>query len=746
MNKPKRNTQGGLLGERLVNLGYIRPEHCATALAYQRKHGGLLGEALVDLDLVSRERLEAFFRDGRMARSGERLLQEGIITRRQLAQALEFQAKHGGRLGGAVAALGFAPAEKIEPIFYSGTAEAPLRLGGILLSDRLVTRRQLARALRFQRNSGGRLGEILLSMGFIDPQSLSRRLATQRKLGRIGRKLDFSVSKKLPYRLALQYNALLIHRIKQVYLLAVEEPLGERALAEISARLDRPVEQVLATKEEMERFWTLAYPQEQSADSLYKLYNEQPANSAIVTVSRGQKIAGICILVITALGLMLDYLAALLIINIVLQGLYLLFTALKVLILSRGFREQEQLKFTPEQIAAIDERELPVYTLLIPVYKEAAVVENLIQRLDALDYPKHKLDIRILLEEEDTQTLDVFRRLKLPGRYTLIIVPDTQPHTKPKACNYGLIRARGEYAVIYDAEDMPEADQLKKVFLAFRELPDSYVCVQAKLNYFNSAQNTLTRWFTQEYSTWFDVLLPGIMTLDMPLPLGGTSNHFKTGFLREVGAWDPFNVTEDADLGIRLYKMKYHTAVIDSHTWEEANSRIGNWVCQRSRWIKGYMQTWLVHMRKPARLYQELGLKGFIGYQAMMLGTPLIPILNPFFWMMLILWYLFRPAFVPLLFPGGLYFIAAAQLIFGNFIFLYANILGAYTVIRNSETAGQMHIGYGIIWSGALLPLYWVLMSVAAYKALFQLVAKPFYWEKTHHGLTEQTTLNTLKI
>lgn len=733
------------LGERLINAGYISEEQCQAALAYQKRHGCLLGQALVDLDILTRERLDAFFRDGHTSWSGERLLQKGIITREQLVLALNFQAENGGRLGNAIIAMGFAPGEKIDAFFRDSASKTPLKLGQMLVSGGLLTEEQLERALLFQRNSGGQLGEILLSMGLIEPEQLRRTLATQMKLGCIGRRFDFSVSKKLPYRIALKYNALIVNRRADAYVLAVHSMLDEKALDEINAYLDRPVEQVLASIDEIERFWELVYQYEESEDSLYRLYNEQPTNSAIVTLSKGQKLVGISILITIALCLILDYFSTLIFINVILQCLYLVFTALKILILLRGLKKREQLRFTPDRIAAVDERELPVYTLLIPVYKEAEIVENLVERLEALDYPKHKLDIRILLEEGDAETLEAFKAMELPSYYTLIIVPDTQPHTKPKACNYGLIRARGEYAVIYDAEDMPEADQLKKVFLAFRELPDSYVCVQSKLNYFNSEQNILTRWFTQEYSTWFDVLLIGIMTMDMPIPLGGTSNHFKTRFLREIGAWDPFNVTEDADLGIRLYKMNYHTAVIDSYTWEEANSNIKNWVRQRSRWIKGYVQTWLVHMRKPVTLYKELGLKGFIGYHAMVLGTPLIPLLNPLFWIMLVLWYAFKPDFVSSMFPGVLYYLAAAQLILGNFIFIYSNILGAYTVIRNSELTGKMNVHYSTILSGILIPFYWVLMSVAAYKALFQLVSRPFYWEKTHHGLTEQTVLNTLK-
>ncbi|MCD8139347.1 MAG: glycosyltransferase [Planctomycetaceae bacterium] len=455
--------------------------------------------------------------------------------------------------------------------------------------------------------------------------------------------------------------------------------------------------------------------------------------------------AGICAVVLLVIALVAKPNATLLAINVAVQIMYFLFTIAKVYILSRGLSRRDHLRYSASDVAAISDKELPIYTLLIPVYKEGEVITKLIERLLRLDYPQHKLDIRILLESDDLETRAALEGMALPSCVTLLNIPDTQPHTKPKACNYGLLRARGEYVVIYDAEDIPETDQLKKAYLAFRDTPDNYVCIQSKLNYFNSDQNLLTRWFTQEYSTWFDVLLIGTMSVDVPIPLGGTSNHFKVNFLKQIGAWDPFNVTEDADLGIRLYKMEYKTAVLDSHTWEEANSKVGNWIRQRSRWIKGYMQTWLVHMRRPFHLYRELGFKGLLGYNAMVLGTPLLPLLNPLFWLLMIVWLVASPGYLDALFPGWLYYIALFQLLVGNFVFVYSNIYGSYCVIRDSEVSGAMRLNYSIIMSGLLLPFYWVLMSIAGYKALIQLFTRPHYWEKTTHGLTEQTEVKTVR-
>jgi cellulose synthase/poly-beta-1,6-N-acetylglucosamine synthase-like glycosyltransferase len=305
-----------------------------------------------------------------------------------------------------------------------------------------------------------------------------------------------------------------------------------------------------------------------------------------------------------------------------------------------------------------------------------------------------------------------------------VVVPDAQPKTKPKACNYGLIHAEGEYVVIYDAEDRPEPDQLKKIVAAFRLAEERIVCIQCKLNYYNSEQNLLTRWFTAEYSHWFDLLMPGLDASDAPIPLGGTSNHFVTERLVELGAWDPYNVTEDADLGIRLFKVGYKTAIIDSTTFEEANSDLYNWVRQRSRWVKGYIQTWLVHMRHPIRLWRTLGMRSFWSFQFMIAGTFVGFLLNPFYWLLTTMWILTHAHFIQQTFPGTVYFLAAMGLFLGNFVFVFINV------------AGVMRRGlFDLVKFALFSPLYWALMSIGAWKGLLQLFYRPYYWEKTVHGL-----------
>lgn len=734
------------LGDRLIKDGYITQEQSEKALEYQKAHGGLFGDALVECEMVTRAQLSAFFGKGVKSLSGEKMVQQGLITGDQLTQALNYQEENGGRLGNTVVALGFVSKERVDEFFRQTTVGQKKMLGERLVDQGIITAEQLQNTLELQQRSGGKFGEILVSLRYITQEQLQDTLAADMQIGRTGTKYDFTDAKKVPFEVALKYSAIIINSREDAYIVAVLDQLDVAAVTEIESYLEKPIEQVLATMVEIEDFWEIAYQEESADESVSRLLREQPENSAKSTLSGGQKMVFIGIILLIAAGIFADYRKTLLILNIIGQFIYAFLSLFKFWILFRGQRNRDQLRFTPEEVAAVDERDLPVFTLLIPVYKEASIVPHLVERLEALDYPRHKLDIRVLLEEDDVETQEAFRAYDLPSHYTLLVVPDSGPRTKPKACNYGLIHARGEYSVIYDAEDMPESDQLKKVYLSFQELPEEYVCVQSKLNYFNSKQNIITRWFTHEYSTWFDILLVGLMTFKFPLPLGGTSNHFKTDILREIGAWDPYNVTEDADLGIRLHKLRYKTAVLDSYTFEEANSKLKNWTRQRSRWIKGYMQTWLVHMRSPLKFMKTMGFSGFVGFQAMMLGTPLIPLMNPFFWALMVIWYLFEPSFIQGLFPGALYYIASIQLILGNFLFVYSHLVGTYGVVRDGELKGKMHLDYSIVIAGVLMPVYWLMMTVGAYVALFQLITKPHYWEKTDHGLTEQVTHTPVEV
>jgi len=411
-------------------------------------------------------------------------------------------------------------------------------------------------------------------------------------------------------------------------------------------------------------------------------------------------------------------------VNAVLAAFYLGVTLYKLRIILASTGADRQVNVPAEEIAALDRGGLPSYTILVPLFREADVLPDLVNALEGLEYPRERLQILLLLEETDRETIDAAERLELAAPFETLIVPDSYPRTKPKACNVGLAHTTGDFVVIYDAEDRPEPDQLLKTAAAFRRLPDEVVCLQAKLNFYNRDQNLLTRWFTVDYSTWFDLYLPGLGRIDAPIPLGGTSNHFKRRALLEFGGWDPWNVAEDCDLGMRLYKKGYRTRVLNSTTWEEACSSLRYWVRQRSRWIKGYLQTFLVHTRHPWRDARAMGPRRYLDFLVLTGGVSLTVLVNPLYWALALVWVFFRAQAVGAFFPPVIFILAFFCLFVGNFALVYAGMLGCCS-----------RRYYGLVLHALLIPPYWVLMSVAAWKALWQLMTRPHYWEKTRHGL-----------
>jgi cellulose synthase/poly-beta-1,6-N-acetylglucosamine synthase-like glycosyltransferase len=374
----------------------------------------------------------------------------------------------------------------------------------------------------------------------------------------------------------------------------------------------------------------------------------------------------------------------------------------------------------------LPDRALPVYTLLVPLYREANMLPALARALSRLDYPAAKLDIKIILEASDRETIAAARALRLPGMFELVVVPELAPRTKPKALNYALPLARGDYIAIYDAEDRPEPGQLRQALNAFRAGPLNLAAVQARLGVYNRFDAFLTRQFAVEYCALFDGLLPALDRLALPLPLGGTSNHFRASALKWLMAWDPFNVTEDADLGIRLARNGYRCRMVASTTYEEAPSTYLSWLRQRTRWIKGYLQTWLVHMRDPRALWRELGPRGFIAFQIMIAGTVLSALVHPWFYALVTFDLVTRGLLAlpqsPLGWPFWL--IACFNLSVG---YLASMALGLLALRRRGDARLLPQI--------FLMPIYWLLISAAAYRALWQFVTARFEWEKTEHGL-----------
>ncbi|MEM6415110.1 MAG: glycosyltransferase family 2 protein [Pseudomonadota bacterium] len=370
--------------------------------------------------------------------------------------------------------------------------------------------------------------------------------------------------------------------------------------------------------------------------------------------------------------------------------------------------------------------DLPSITILLPLYRETKSLPSLAEAILSLDYPRHKLDPKLIFEEDDIETLQEAKRLELEKWFDFIIVPQGKPKTKPKACNYALAFARGDLTVIYDAEDAPEADQLRKAATAFAKGPEDLICLQAKLNYYNKDENWLTRLFSLEYALWFDNLLPALHELRTPIPLGGTSNIFITTKLKEIGGWDPYNVTEDADLGLRIARRGYRVGLLDSTTFEEANCRTPNWIRQRSRWMKGYLQTWLVYMRDTPNKKYSHSLRDMLSVHLFIGGTVFSALINPILWMIFLFWLFSQSPDISQYFPEPLMVLNLFALLFGNSFFIYLAMIA------------PLKRGWPELSTSAFLaPIYWWLLSFAAYKALLQLFIRPWHWEKTDHGLSD---------
>ncbi len=385
-------------------------------------------------------------------------------------------------------------------------------------------------------------------------------------------------------------------------------------------------------------------------------------------------------------------------------------------------------------ILDLKEEELPTITILLPLHKESIdVVSNLFASIAQLEYPKNKLDIKTILEHDDHETLNAVKEAMEEINLEIEIVLNRGRKVKPAALNVALKTAKGEIVTVYDAEDAPEIDQLKKVVSCFVLNPD-IACIQAKLNYYNSDQNMLTKFFTIEYSSWFDIYLKGWQKIGWIIPLGGTSNFIKKDVILKLNGWDENNVTEDAELGIRLVRNGYRVEIIDSTTWEEAVPHINHWIKQRSRWHKGFLQCFITHCKDPIKLVKDVGLWRAISF--VLIGiSPLIIAFNLIMWFFTILYILYFFGFY-ILEPIGVMIIDAFSnpwvfypglccFVFGNISWIMFNLSGT---IRRENWKLIKYVNF-------LIP-YWLLMSIAAWRGIIELIIKPVHWHKTPHGFS----------
>lgn len=603
-------------------------------------------------------------------------------------------------------------------------------LGRALVSAGVITDEQLRSALALQQRWNSRLGDVILAQRGVPAQRFYAIVAAHFGLQFI----DLVQQPPDPALLTpgdldsyAQRLVLPWRREDGVLVLAVADP-DPALFAWARAHYGEDVRFVGTAKFDI--IWSLQrYADEQLTDNaLNLLAAHAPTYSARQVITRGQKFALWALAAVMLATLVLFPVPALIAVNVLVALGFLATFGLKLLLVWFGSRHRIDIKVTEDEVAALRDDDLPVYTVLVPMYKEPEVLPILANALRKLDYPISKLDVKLVLEADDLDTIEAAKKLGLEAFFEIIRVPPSQPKTKPKACNYALHFARGELLTIYDAEDKPEPDQLKRVVAAFRKAEKDVVCIQARLNYYNADENWLTRMFTLEYTLWFDFYLPALEYLRIPIPLGGTSNHFRLDVLRQVRAWDPYNVTEDADLGVRLIQNGYRVNVVNSTTFEEANVSIPNWIRQRSRWLKGYMQTWLVHMRDPVHLYRSTGFKGFWGFQFFIGGGFFTALGVPVLWALYAAWALTGTSMFERFFPPWLAAVSLVNLLLANAFFIYITLVAAFK--RDYFKLAPYAL---------TVPFYWALQSIAASKGLWQLIHNPFYWEKTTHGISKHS-------
>lgn len=618
-----------------------------------------------------------------------------------------------------------------------------LRVGEILVEEGVISANELEAGLAAQRKNGGPLGRTLILMGACTRldlyQALARRWGTRfinllddPPASALIEQADATVMAEeqwLPWRAEAQTLAIASSRDPQEIRERVESLYPGKKIKFVTTT-DWDITQVVMRM----RRETLALA---AAESLFDANPEASAKGGIL---KWQRVTLAVSLAVVAAGLIFNTTWTLLAIGIAANLMFTVAVGFKIIAAVAGrvqLAEHKSVaktfaKVTGHDLAArLPDADLPTYTILVPVYHEANVVDMVIEHLGALDYPKSKLQVLILCEEDDEETIAAVKNAHPPEYVRLLVVPQGSPKTKPRACNFGLLFASGDYLVIFDAEDRPDPGQLRAAVTEFA-LADSAddktptVCVQAALNYFNWDTNLLTRLFTLEYSAWFDGMLPGMDLMRLPIPLGGTSNHFRIDLLRQIGGWDPYNVTEDADLGLRASSAGFKVGTVNSTTWEEACSKTPAWIRQRTRWIKGYMVTALVDLRRPVKFTRAAGARSLATMIGLIAGTPLMFLAYPLVWGMTLATYI-GFSMTEFTMPEWIGAFAVWNFIVGNLAMIG---VAAWTGARRHS---WRLAGYAL-----LNPIYWFMHAFAAWRALFQLIVDPHTWEKTPHGLTHE--------
>jgi cellulose synthase/poly-beta-1,6-N-acetylglucosamine synthase-like glycosyltransferase len=608
-----------------------------------------------------------------------------------------------------------APAEAVP----AGTAADSLRPEAQVLLSLGIGKPLIARAAALARRNGTSIEQELIANGWIAAGNYYAAIARALRLGFFdgidsrqvtdGETLDAELLR--PHSLRLNY-------LKQGVIAVVPEARRLDGLRDtMEANPDLRDRLAITTPAALRTAVWEAGARRRLADCVNALFERRPKLSARVVFWGNQGFyCGVFISMLCVL-LTADHGMAILHAALSLSYLAVLMLRLAAMRLCRRQR--------PPRALPAASSPLPVYTVLVALYREAAVAAQLVAMLKRLDWPASLLDIKLVCEADDRETIEALKAQDLAPHFEIVEVPPGLPRTKPKALSYALAGARGEYLAVYDAEDRPHPGQLREACETFRTGPAELACLQAPLVIGNGGESWISAIFSLEYSALFRAFLPMLARYRLPMPLGGTSNHFKTAILKASDGWDPFNVTEDADLGMRLHRLGYRCGTVRRQTVEDAPTSMAVWTRQRTRWFKGWLQTWLVMMRDPAALVRDMGLPGFLVFQLMIGGMLISSLAHPLMLVFILQWAVLLAASP----QDGMSLWQLAL-----FWIDFANILGSYAiflVLGYSAMTGyeRKHLRSCRI----MVPLYWLMVSFAAWRAAIQLKTNPFMWEKTPH-------------
>ncbi len=604
-----------------------------------------------------------------------------------------------------------------------------LPLGRIMVNAGIISQSDLVHALGLQRLIDAPLGEILVAEGLASSADVLNMVSRQYNvpIGEITTGLaDPTLSNALPSNICLENQCVPWSRLGDVLLVATNHPRDFQRLSLCMGEMARRMLPVLVEKQQIRNQITRLYGSELAFRATTRVPVAQSCRSWDISSPLRRPIAYSAVF---AMMLAL-FLTPLWTITVAMLLVFITLAMSTTLKLAALIAQMSRISESPPEGHSPPRPPfpLPKVSVLVPLFKEENITEKLIQRLSVLTYPKSLLEVVLVLEAHDTVTRDTIKRTKLPSWMNVIEVPSAGDlTTKPRALNYALDFCQGSVIGVWDAEDAPEPDQIEKIVTRFQDAPKNVACLQGVLDYYNPRTNWLSRCFAIEYATWWRMVLPGIGRLGLVLPLGGTTLFFRREILKELCGWDAHNVTEDADLGVRLARHGYVTELVPTVTYEEANCRAWPWVKQRSRWLKGFLITWLVHMRTPRALLKDLGLVRFLGVQTLLFATFAQFTFAPLLWSFWVTLAGFKhPVALTLGDPTALFmawfFFASAVL----------NLTISMLAVSRKE---HRHLMLYVL----TLPLYFPMAAISAYKALKEMVLEPFYWDKTQHGITSET-------